>query len=300
MHNLTDVSKTALITLKSRVAESQKNNPVIHDPVGEECLNRILSGLPSDKPDKSLERKLPGTLTRHIALRARKYDAYTREFISQHPDGLVVSLGCGFDTRYWRISNEPWNYIELDLPEVMDAKRKIMKDLMEYITIGSSVLDFSWLDMIAEIQKKNIMFLAEGLLMYLPERGVMELFSRLSDLFSESYFVFEVVKKKYTKGIWKKMVEMKMNRNLASSAGSSFNFGIEKATDIEKFGNGIQIMEEWSYFEDPDIIPHLLYHLRHFKTFSRTQWTVKALLTPRWGGYTPEGWVYPGGVISEA
>jgi methyltransferase (TIGR00027 family) len=278
MNSLTEVSRTALITLKSRVAESQRNNPVIIDLMGEVCLSRIIAELQSEKPDAIIDRKLPGTLTRHIALRARKYDAYTREFISRYPDGLVVSLGCGFDTRYWRISNEPWNYIELDLPEVVDAKKMIMKELIQYEIIGSSVLDFSWMDRIAGMQKKNVLFLAEGLLMYLQESNVKELFRRLSGMFSESCFIFEVVQKMYTRGIWKRMVEMKMNRRAATSAGSSYNFGIKQAIDIEKFGSGIKIVDEWSYFEDPDIRPRLLYHFRNVKTFSRAQWTVKALL----------------------
>lgn len=278
MNSLTEVSGTALITLKSRVAESQRTNPVITDPIGEVCLSRIIARLKPEKHHAIIKRKLPNTLTRHIALRARKYDAYTREFISQNPEGLVVSLGSGFDTRYWRVSDKPWNYVELDLPEVIDIKKSVLKDLMEYRTISSSVTDFTWMDQVASITRKNILFLAEGLLMYLPEDIVGQLFKRLTETFSDSCFVFEVVHKKYTKGLWKKIVEMKMKNNTGSEAGSSFNSGIEQATDIEKFGSGIRIMEEWSYFEDPDIKPALLYHLRNVKFFTRTQWTVKAFI----------------------
>ncbi|MBN1159220.1 MAG: class I SAM-dependent methyltransferase [Bacteroidales bacterium] len=276
MNNLTEVSRTALITLKSRVAESKKDKPVIIDPMGEVCLNRLEPGLPSEKYDSVVEREFPVALTRYIALRARKYDILTREFITQHPEGLVVSLGCGFDTRYWRVSDEPWSYVELDLPEVMDVKRAVMKDLLQYRIIDSSVLDFTWIDRVAGIQNKNVLFLAEGLLMYLPDNGARELFRRLSDQFSESFIIFEMVQKKYTKGIWKKLVEMKMSRSAASSAGSSYSFGIRKATEVEKFGNGIKILQEWSYFEDPDIKPRFLHYLRNCKMFTRTQWTIRA------------------------
>lgn len=81
MNILSDVSETAIITLRARTIESQKHNPVIRDD---------MSSI---------------TLSRHIALRARKYDFYAKEFLAKHPGELVVGLGCGFDTRYWRVSN---------------------------------------------------------------------------------------------------------------------------------------------------------------------------------------------------
>ena len=81
---------------------------------------------------------------------------------------------------------------------------------------------------------------------------------------------------KYTRGMWKKILEMKVRRALGSDAGSSYNFGVRQARDIESYGNGIEIIGEWSYLEDDDIRPKVLKYLGHFKTFSRTQWTIRA------------------------
>ena len=112
------VSETALITLKARVVESEKKKPVIEDTIALTCFNKLQSSLPTETRKRLLDRELSLTLTRYIALRARKYDRCTKQFLSEHSDGLVVSLGCGFDTRYWRISKEPWKYVEVDLPNV--------------------------------------------------------------------------------------------------------------------------------------------------------------------------------------
>ena len=113
MDILNAVSETALITLKSRVQEAEKDEPIIKDEVARECLASLRPLLPVKTQNKLLNRSLPLSLTRHIALRARKYDAYARAFIADNPAGLVVSLGCGFDTRYWRVSDQAWNYIRL-------------------------------------------------------------------------------------------------------------------------------------------------------------------------------------------
>lgn len=278
MNILNDVSETAIITLKSRSIESMKNSPVIRDEISSECLEKIGLLLPKEAHKRLLDRRLPSTLTRHIALRARKYDLYTKEFIEKHPDGLVVSLGCGFDTRYWRVSDSAWQYVEIDLPNVIEAKREILKDRMEYLTIGCSVLEDKWIREILAIQNKNVLFLAEGLFMYLPQKEVESLFRKLSESFSNSFIVFETVNKKYTKGMWKKIVESKMKRALGTKAGSSYEFGVNNAKEIESFGENINLVEEWSYFEDADIEPKILWYFRNLKFLTRTQWTIKATI----------------------
>ncbi len=78
MDILSTVSETALITLKAHVVESQRENPVIEDAVALECFNRLQSLLPIEIRKRVLNRTLSSTLTRHIALRARKYDMCTK------------------------------------------------------------------------------------------------------------------------------------------------------------------------------------------------------------------------------
>lgn len=278
MDILSTVSETALITLKAHVVESEKENPVIEDAVALECFNRLQSLLPIEIRNRVLSRKLPSTLTRHIALRARKYDSYTRRFLKEYADGLVVSLGCGFDTRYWRISKEPWKYIEIDLPNVIEAKKKVLDDIVTYTMISGSVLQEDWIKRILSMQKEHVLFLAEGLFMYLPKDGVISLFRSLAKSFVKSEIVFEVVNEKYTKGLWKKIVASKMS-TLGTQAGSSYDFGVRGAKDVEAYGDNIKVVEEWSYFEDEDIKPALLKLFRNVKLFSRTQWTIRATIS---------------------
>jgi O-methyltransferase involved in polyketide biosynthesis len=108
MDILSDVSETALITLKARVVEATKEDPVIYSDIDLLLLDKISPLLRPETRERILDRKLPSTLSRHIALRAHKYYNYAKRFIEENADGLVVSLGCGFDTRYWRVSDKPW------------------------------------------------------------------------------------------------------------------------------------------------------------------------------------------------
>ena len=278
MDILSDVSETALVTLRARVIEAKKKGPVLEDDVGQECLNSLRSLLPVETQNRIFNRKLSSVLTRYIALRSRKYDSYARTFIKENPDGMVVSLGCGFDTRYWRVSKQDWRYVEVDLPQVIEAKKEILGNKLDYLVIGCSILEERWIEEILTFQNDNVLFLAEGLFMYLPQQEVESTFKKLSESFSRSSIVFEVVKKKYTKGIWKKIVEAKMKRALGTEAGSSYQFGVHNSSDIESYGEGIEVVEEWSYFEDEDIKPRILRLFRNMRFVSRTQWTIKAMI----------------------
>jgi methyltransferase (TIGR00027 family) len=276
---LTDVSETALITLKARVLEAQRPQPVLQDEVGPLLLTGLQERLPEVVRQRLLQRPLPISLTRHIALRARYYDRATASFIRNNPGGVVVSLGSGFDTRYWRLSDSPWNYIEVDLPAVMAAKRAVLGERISYPLIGGSVLEESWLDEISTRQTENILFLAEGLLMYLPPEQVKRLFQTMAERFSNTTFMFEVVHRKYTQGVWKKVVERKMRRNLGSEAGTSFQYGVTQAGEVERYHPAIRLETEWSYFEEPEIKPAFLRLFRGLPLMTRTQWTITVRLT---------------------
>jgi len=275
MNNLNAVSETALLTLKARIIESEKDTPLISDDKGKEILEKIRIMLPAETSHRVLNRKYSPALTSYISLRARKYDAFTREFLDEHK-GLVVSLGCGFDTRYWRLSHPSMKYMEVDLPEVINLKKDLVGADPGYQMIGCSVLDQQWIDELASIQKENVLFLAEGLFMYLPEKEVLALFKRLASTFSHSQIIFEIVNHKYTRGFRKKMLESKMKRNSGTIAGSSYMYGLGSSAEIEAYADNIRVIEEWSYFEDPDLRPKSMQVLKHFKAFSRTQWTIRA------------------------
>jgi len=267
---LTDVSRTAIATLRCRAIESDKRNPLIHDPIAVYCVERLRALASEDEKALLFDRKLSASLTSHIALRARKYDATANAFISDNPGCLVVNLGCGFDTRYWRINHATCEYVELDLPELVELKREVLKGRLDYNMMGVSVLDHAWMDAINPDAKKKALLMAEGLFMYLPKSDVISLFRGISERFRDSRLVFEVVTEQYTRGIWKKLVVMKIERQLGYDAGSSYQFGIRSAGEVESYGDGLRVIGEWSYVDDPDVRPKILKYLG----LRKKQWTV--------------------------
>lgn len=272
---LTDVSNTSIATsLRSHVIESEKENPILNDPMAKYCLDKLYALASEEERALLFDRELPLALTNPQALRARKYDEIANDFILKNPGCTVVNLGCGFDTRYWRINNKNCEYIELDLPELIKIKKEIFEEHLNYQQISCSVLDTSWIDTVTKKGNNNILLLAEGLFMYLPKNEVIKLLKTISERFNNSQIALEVTNEKYTRGLWKKVIRRKINSQLGFDAGSLFQFGVRNAQEIESYGDGIEVVEEWIYTEAEEVRPKIAKYL----TPKRSQWTVTAIL----------------------
>ena len=167
------------------------------------------------------------------------FDSITNQFISTHPGCTVINLACGFDTRFWRIDNEKCKYIELDLPEIIELKRELLKDHLAYEFIDCSVLDSAWIDKVTSNGNSNFLLLAEGLFMYLPKQDVIRLLQAISRRFTHSQLVLDMAPEKYTHGLWKKMI------NLESKAWGldvSIVSGITNPREIESYGPGLKVI----------------------------------------------------------
>ena len=68
-----------------------------------------------------------------------------------------------------------------------------MEETDRYHLIGLSVLDHRWMDRLTAEQMGPFLFLAEGLLMYLPSDGARALILKLQSRFPGSELVFETV-----------------------------------------------------------------------------------------------------------
>jgi len=126
-YRIADFPATALVTLYCHALESQSEDPVLDDPKAVEItteLNRILSQSKNHLDRMLVSGKIDRNLVIHIALRARHYDEYAGEFLARHPGGVIVNIGCGLDSRFLRIDNGSVIFYDLDLPEMIDLKKR--------------------------------------------------------------------------------------------------------------------------------------------------------------------------------
>jgi methyltransferase (TIGR00027 family) len=275
--NLSDVEASSLVTLYSRAIESQSPDPILRDEMAVEIIRQldpVLAGSP-DALARSLSRhEVDKNLVIHIALRARRYDQYARDFLRRYPDGVVVNLGCGMDTRFFRLDDGQLVLFDLDLPEVIALKRQFISENDRYHMIAASVFDYGWMDQVAQRGLGDVLFLAEGVFMYLDPVEVKSLILELQSRFPGAELVCEVVNSLWLSKLFKPMIQRKMQRGAGLGKGAVFNFGIPDGRALEAWNPGIEFLDEWSYFESDHPKLGWIGWFGRFKLFSRTQWTV--------------------------
>ncbi|WP_430332612.1 class I SAM-dependent methyltransferase [Rhodococcus sp. ACT016] len=198
------VEWTNLCTLYLRACESRSPAPILGDDAAAEAVGRI------DYDWARMRRSVrPGFSQYLVAMRAEQLDDWSVDFLSRHPDAVVVHLGCGMDTRAFRVHPPATvQWFDVDQPNVIGLRRRLYDDRAGYRTIGASVTDEAWLDDIPT--DRPILMVAEGLLMYLTEPEVRALLQRLTDRFGSGELVFDTLSamgprlsKMFTKGIVK-------------------------------------------------------------------------------------------------
>ena len=275
--SLGDVAATSLITLYCRALESQSKHPILNDPKAVELMQHFNPELITSENKlhrKMAQGKLDRRLVVHIALRARRYDQYAKDFLEQSPNGVIVNIGCGFDTRFHRIDNGQADFYDLDFPDVIDVKRKFLTGSSRYHFIPSSVLNYDWMEPFFQQKARPMLFLAEGVFMYLHPAEVRALVLKLQSEFPGCELVAEVVNALWLAKPFKRMVNLKLQREMHLGKDATFHFGIRDSQEMEAWNPGIKFLDDWSYFDEPEPKIGWLRLFRYLECLRKTQWTV--------------------------
>ncbi len=254
--DLSQVSRTAILTLICRAVEAEKNPSLFNDPMAVLCLERLLSMAPTEERSWILQKKrmyagLHERDARSLIRRARAFDQIAGRFIKTHPGCTLINLACGFDTRFWRIENDrnaPFTtvgkptFIELDLPEVIRLKKELLKDHLDYEMLSGSVLDLSWIDQVTANGNTDFLLLAEGLFMWFPEPEVARLFKAMGTRFQRSQLVLDMVPRAWTRGPWRSL--MRLHSRIDWGLDVAWVFGIKNPHDLETYGKGFKVIGE--------------------------------------------------------
>lgn len=280
---LSDVSETGLLTLYCRAKESQSPNPILTDEKAI-AITRELDPLLVGSGSKVLRNlaagRIKNMLVVHIALRARQYDLYSRDFLARHPGGAIVNLGCGLDSRYIRIGgaasgSAEYHFFDLDLPDVMRVRRRFYQDGERYHQLSFSVLDYRWMDAVLAHGPRPTLFLAEGLFMYLEPSAVKDLVLTMQQHFPNAELACEMVHRRWVSGFLGSMTRFKMQRELSLGKGTAYTFGIDGSRELETWNPGIRFIDEWTYFDSHHAKLGWRGWYEHIPAFRQVQWTAR-------------------------
>ncbi|HEX4305109.1 MAG TPA: class I SAM-dependent methyltransferase [Solirubrobacterales bacterium] len=180
---LSGVPETLLWTLWQRAVEARRPDAVLSDPLAIELVERI------DYP--FVERFGEGEGLGQIqGLRSKCFDREVRRFLVSHTAGTVVALGEGLETQFWRVDDGAVRWVGVDLPEVVELRRRLLPAPERATSRAESALDFGWLE---ELGDGPTLVTAQGLLMYLRREDVDTIVARLAAAPGDRDFVFDAL-----------------------------------------------------------------------------------------------------------
>ncbi|HBY99418.1 MAG TPA: hypothetical protein DEP84_36685 [Chloroflexi bacterium] len=123
--HFTTEKETMLMTLYGRALQSRSKDPILQDKWAEDAVNRI------DYDFGKLKMREHRTLL--IAIRAKQLDLWTTRYLADHPNATVLHLGCGLDSRIYRIDPPASvRWFDVDYPEVIELRRRLYPERAGY------------------------------------------------------------------------------------------------------------------------------------------------------------------------
>jgi O-methyltransferase involved in polyketide biosynthesis len=162
--DLSGAPQTMLATLHAKALDADLPNSVLHDTWARDVVAR----LDYDWSRTSMtSRNAPS-----VSMRSAHFDRWTRQFLAVHPRATVVHLGCGLDSRYFRVNPGPdVEWYDVDYPDVAELRKKLLPQREHHHVVAASVTEPGYLNAIPD--DRPTLVLGEGLTMYLtPEDGI--------------------------------------------------------------------------------------------------------------------------------
>jgi O-methyltransferase involved in polyketide biosynthesis len=236
---LRGVSETLLIPLHFRVEESRSETSSFEDAMAEQFHDAVIydwNGLGTG-PLSSVQRM-------GMAARTRILDEQVGSFIATHPEALLVNLGAGLDTRFYRLDNGSISWIELDLPDVITFRHRLEEPHnIRHALLAASVLDEQWVLEVKRYGKERVLFIAEGLFPYFSEPQHRSVFRLLADNFPAQEMLFQTSAPSVTRELAHESDLTKMKDSV------ELRWGLEEGADVSLLNEKTRYIGEFSLLE---------------------------------------------------
>ncbi len=259
---LGNVQKTMLLPLWGRAVETRKPKPLLIDKTAVEIMEKVDYDFSTIKAGIS-------TLTQFAwIMRSRYTDECIRDFLKAHPAGTVVNIGCGLETTFERVDNGTLRWYDLDLPDVIDLRRKFIPESERRTYIVSSFLEPDWLKQIDV--KDGVFFVASGVFYYFKEDEIKTFFHRLAESYPGNEIIFDACSR----------FGIETSNKLVIKRGgfdekSYLIWGLEQASDLETWDKRYKVLETIFYYKgNRSILPLHVWLVGSFADSKRVQYMV--------------------------
>ena len=200
---LSEVSETLYVPLLGRIYATKYNEDILYD----KSALSIEGKLPQQVKEMSGQTEYTFLAS---AARSKNMDYLIGEFLNEKPEGIIINVGCGLETTYYRNDNGSALWFELDLPEVIELRNKYFPQQERDIHLPYSMFDYTWMYIVKKVSgvtERPVLVVASGLFHYFKEVQIIGFIRKLG-FFNNVRIIFDAVSSlglKITKHYMKKM-----------------------------------------------------------------------------------------------
>jgi O-methyltransferase involved in polyketide biosynthesis len=233
----TGTQQTALVTLYGKALDSRRTDSILGDREADKALQRI---------DYDFTRlRVRRRDQKSAAVRAKGYDTWAKRFLDLYRVCVVLHLGCGLDTRVYRVDPPPTvDWYDVDLPGVIELRGRLFPQRAGLHTVAASVTDPRLLDTVP--RDKPVLVVAEGLTPYLRAADGVAMLRRIVEHFPSGELVFDGFSRA---GVW-----LTQRYGPVKAAGARLHWSIDIPHELEKAVPGLVF--EWWFADPADIRRH--------------------------------------------
>lgn len=232
------VAETLLMTLYMRAREAQSDNPIVVDPTAQRLVKEI--DFDFSCYDDALITQLG------CCIRSVHFDNISRNFISQHPQPLLVLIGTGLDSRVERLGEigSKAEFLHIDIAEVIDIRRDLLEHGTNESLYASSILATDWMDHIDNFYPgRQILFVIEGVVMYFERCEVRRVFRRLAQRFRGSEIIHDEVST---------FVAHNEFHTIIKFSSALFRSGCDDKYEIQGWAPNLELLNQTRYADWPE------------------------------------------------
>lgn len=188
--DLGPVQETLLIPLLGRARETQAGNGLIQDEKAVEIVSTL---------DYDFSKWEKSSALKGATLRTRIYDQDVQAFLSEHPAGTIVEIGCGLNTRFERLDNGKARWFDLDLPDTLALRRQFFQDEPRRTMLEASVLETDWMEPVAATGGPWC-FISEAVIIYLEASKARQAITQIAERFPGAWIIIDTTSQKMIDG----------------------------------------------------------------------------------------------------
>lgn len=230
------VEDTLYVPMLGRIYASEQCSRVLYDKKALDLKAAMPQGL--------IERDRQTQYTYLAsASRSANMDRYIAGFMRRKPGGVIVQLGCGLETAYYRDDNGHTPWYGVDLPHVIAYRRKLLPQGQREQYIEGDAFGSGWIEQVrGEHPDAPLLVTASGLFYYFKEDKVLGLI-RMLRRYGEIELLFDAVNRS---GMT--MMKKKHMRTVGHEDAQMFFYVDSSAELAKKAGGSVRVLAEEPFY----------------------------------------------------